>query len=205
MKNSLFISLILVTQVYYSCPGQVEINAGYLSSSYTGSKLSLGVGYTFGKSAVSGSILYLMNSRVHDLDPDHFFKRRFYANLPTQHLGGSIGYLYRCLSTEYLDLFATYDFVFTRADLKSDRYIPTEEVDGIQFYRYVDETSPVTIGIENVLSLKLNLPLFGPFYITQSLGAGIVSFHSVPDTIQSQLSKNYDLTTMIRIGLAARL
>ena len=164
------------------------------------------VGLTLKKSWDNHSVIlgtkYNLNSRVHDLNPDHHFKKRFYANLWSQHFGAIVGYTFDFpAKMEGLVPFFFYDLQFTRSDILSDRYEPTEIIDGRQYYKYINAFDPVTIALEQVIGIGLRLPLLKQFYLYQRVGMGLASFHGVPLFLKERADQTYDISFLISLGI----
>ena len=95
--NKTVVILIFIFAGISSLQGQ-EISLGIVSS-YTGTKMRVSYTHSWNRHSISGGVQYLQNSRVHDEDEDHYFKRRFYATKGTQHFGASFNYAFEIIKT----------------------------------------------------------------------------------------------------------
>lgn len=199
-KHMIFTVLAISLSVSY-LTAQSEIQLGQVSS-FTGSKTRLGYSHQFGKHSISIGAQYLRNSRVHNLDQDNYFKKRFYATLPTQHLGMSLAYSYQIAKLfGNVPIRLGYDFQFVRADVLNDRYVPKDTMDGITIYAFQNEIEPVTMALENNLCLEVKIPLVKNLFLNHTFGVGIITFHSIPSGLESKIKRNYEFGTMFLIGL----
>ena len=191
------------TVVFFTSNIHSQFSTGVGSvHSYTGSKIRLEVGKTWTNHSLSLGVQYLHNSRVHDLDPDNYFKKRFYATLSTQHLGMSLTYSYEVVKLfETIPIAISYDFQFVRADLLDDRYIPKDTIDAVTIYTYQKARRPVTIGLENNICLEVKIPLSENLFLNHKFGGGLVTFHGIDHDLRAKLDKEYDFGTMFFMGL----
>jgi len=140
------------------------------------------------------------------LDPDQYFKRRFYATKSSQHLGASLTYTFELVRIfNSIPIQISYDFQFVRSDLLGDRFEPTVMIDGVQFYQYQKQINPVTIGIENNLCLGFEIHISKKIFLTQKAGWGIVSFYGIDRTIRQQISREYDFSFLLNASVGYRL
>ena len=172
-----------------------------LVSSYTASKYRLQYTHYWHRHSVSLGGQYLLNSRVHDLDSDQYFKRRFYATKSSQRLGASLTYSFELVRVYSIPIQISYDFQFVRSDLLGDRFEPTVMIDGVQFYQYQKQINPVTIAIENICGLGFEIPISKKIFLTQKAGWGIVSFYGIDRSIRQQISREYDFSFLLYAGL----
>lgn len=197
--NFIIISLLFLL-TWESRAQRVELS---LVSSFTGSKYRLEYNKTWPRHSLSFGLQYLINSRIHDLDSDEFFKKRFFAMNATQHWGASVTYDYEVLRIrEMTPIFFSYDFQLVRANLLGDTYIPTILVDNNQFYQYVDLIHSVTIALENNFCIGFKIPITSKLLLSQKIGSGIVSFHGISSTIRQKIRQPFDVCFFLFIGIS---
>jgi len=208
-------STVILAFLVLSSFGQEQLMRQSIGLQFNDDHIGRNLNLTYRKGiqkwAVYGGIKYHLNSNVHD-NAGHSYMKRFYAEEFHQHFGLKLG-IERTFSlkTNSSELYAFYDFQFTRAITKATDYYPAayDTAGNLLYKEHVSLFGPVN-AFENTLGIGGRFKIKGPLYFTAFIGGSVIYItHGYYDpkhkTIVIGGNRNWEFSRMFGVGIEYKL